>query len=366
MATIFRRQFIKKTMIGAAALIPFTGIFTPRAQASWARRVFVHPHVNPLRVVGITDPKMTRGKEPVSSWSRQEKLVVHEVVSENMDHLACRLAETKNPKEAWSAIFIQPPQKSWAETVVAIKTNHISQQHTRSAVIAKVCTVLVNQLKVRPSNIHIYDAIHGRGMSKDTPFSGLPEGVRIEDQWGGVTTPTPVPRPWKKGESQAKCLRHLVDGTVDILVNIAMCKGHSNTFGGFTMTMKNHLGTFDPTHAHRSGATDYLMAINQTPEILGPMDPRTGTVLYPRQQLCIIDALWASEGGPMGYPRHQPNFIAMGVFSPVLDYIIATRFRAERMGWQIDIDVTRRMLTDFGYEENDLPEGGKILEISGS
>ena len=200
-------------------------------------------------------------------------------------------------------------------------------------------------------------------MTRTTPFSGLPEGVQMEDRWGGVTAFTRVPEPWRKKENQARCLPHLVDGSVDILINISMCKGHSDTFGGFTMTMKNHFGTFDPSPGHRQGATDYLMAINQTPEILGPMDKRTGQVLYPRQQLCIVDALWASEDGPGGNPRTQPNMLAMGVFSPVLDYLMAARFRKGRMGWDVNMEVTRRMLTDFGFQESDLPEGGKIIEV---
>jgi hypothetical protein len=83
-------------------------------------------------------------------------------------------------------------------------------------------------------------------------------------------------------------------------------------------------------------------------------------VLFPLQQLCIVDALWASEGGPGGYPRTQPNFLAMGVLSPVVDYVLATRFRKEKMGWDINKEATRRMLTEFGYQESDLPAGGKI------
>jgi len=306
---------------------------------------------------------MTKTVQPVSSWSMQEKLVVKKVVWENMDRLACALTETQDPEEAWRTIFIKPPRKSWSETVVAIKTNHISLQHTRSAVMAKVCRTLTEILGVKGPNIHIYDAIHGGTLKKSTPFADLPEGVRIEDQWGGITAPVSVGEPWKKGKGKSKCISPLADGSVDILVNIALCKGHSDTFGGFTMTMKNHFGTFDPSPGHRSGATDYLLAINQTPEILGPMDNQTGQVLYPRQQLCIVDALWASEGGPGGYPRAQPNFLAMGVFSPVMDYILATRFRKERMGWEINSEVTRRMLKDFGYSEADLPNGGKITEI---
>jgi hypothetical protein len=150
---------------------------------------------------------------------------------------------------------------------------------------------------------------------------------------------------------------------VDILINISMCKGHSPRFGGFTMTMKNHLGTFSPDYAHEDGSQDYLIAINQTREILGPMDRRTGRVLYPRQQLCIVDALWASKRGPGGNPSHQPNFLAMGVMSPVVDYQVATKFRGERMGWKPNQRAVRRMLTEFGYAEDDLPNGGNLIEI---
>jgi len=363
MGRVSRRHFIKQTMFTGAALAVAPMIFVPKARAVWEKKSAVHPNVNNLRVVGITDKKMIRSNEPVTSWARQEKLVIPEVVGESLDKLACALAEARNPEEAWRTIFVKPARKPWSETVVAIKTNNIALQHTRSAVMAKICHTLTSLFGVNPANIHIYDAVHGGSLGRNTPFAGLPEGVQIEEQWGGVTTLTEVPEPWRKKGNKAKCLQYLVDGSVDILINIAMCKGHSDKFGGFTMTMKNHFGTFDPSPGHREGATDYLMALNRTPEILGPMDKRTGQVLYPRQQLCIVDALWASEGGPGGYPRSQPNFLAIGVFSPVVDYILATRFRKEKMGWEVNMEVTHRMLADFGYQESDLPAGGKIIEI---
>jgi hypothetical protein len=91
------------------------------------------------------------------------------------------------------------------------------------------------------------------------------------------------------------------------------------------------------------------------------MHKRTGKVLYPRQQLCLIDALWASRGGPGGNPSHQPNFLAMGVLAPVVDYQIATKFREEMMGWDLNMEMTRRMLAEFGYTATDLPAGGKLI-----
>jgi hypothetical protein len=277
MNRISRRRFMKKAMITGTALTAFPTILVPKARAMWARKTAVHPNVDNLRVVGVTDAGMTRALEPVTSWNRQEELVDKEVVWENIDKLAGALAETRNPGEAWRTIFVKPPRKSWSDAVVAIKTNNIAKQHTRSAVMAKICHELRNTLGVKPYNIRIYDACHGSDVDTSTPFKGLPEGTRIENQWGGSVTPTAIPKPWKKGKRKSECLEHLVNGSVDILINIAMCKGHSERFGGFTMTMKNHFGTFSPSPGHSLwGTQDYLMAINQTPEILGPMDKRTG------------------------------------------------------------------------------------------
>jgi hypothetical protein len=246
--------------------------------------------------------------------------------------------------------------------VVAIKTNNIGQQHTRSAVMAKVVHSLT-ELGVRPMNIHIYDACQGQGMRRSTPFAGLPEGCRIEEDWGQTMMSARVPAPWKTRGGRSSCLKYLVDGSVDILINVAVCKGHSSRFGGFTLTMKNHFGTFSPAPGHDQGGLDYVIAINQTPEIMGKMDERTGRVLYPRQQLCLVDALWASRGGPGGRPSHQTNFLAMGVLSPIVDYEVATQFRGEKMGWRPNREVTQRLLEDFGYEEDDLPPERSFIEL---
>jgi hypothetical protein len=358
---VTRRKFIKSLILTSTAIAALPTILLRKSPAAWARKTTVHPNVKNLRVVGITDPRMTRAREVVTSWSRQEQLVVSDAVGDNIDKLACALGETREAKDAWKAIFVKPPGKSWSDTVVAIKTNHISRQHTRSAVMAKICYVLTDIIGIKPSHIYIYDGTHGADMGRETPFAGLPQGCRIVDRWGGPSTPAAVPPPWSHGQSA--CIKSLVDGSVDILVNISMCKGHSWGYGGFTMTMKNHMGTFSPDPIHREGALDYLLAINQTPEIMGPMDKKTGKILFPRQQLCLVDALWASKGGPDGLPSHQPNFLAMGVFSPVVDYTLATRFRGEKMGWMPNKQVTRRFLEDFGYKESDLPAEGKIIEI---
>jgi hypothetical protein len=363
MKKISRRTFIKGAAVVGTAFAASPMIFVPKARASYAKKTLIHPNVDNLRVVGVTDPSITRAVEVGIDWVLQDQLVNKQPVWENIDRLACALTDLKNPEQAWHSIFIKPPRKPWSEAVVAIKTNHISMQHTRSAVMSKICHVLTDIVGVKAQNIHIYDACDGGDLSKETPFSDLPEGTRIENRWGGSNTRTLIPSPWGSGDDKGKCLKHLVDGSVDILVNISMCKGHSRTYGGFTMTMKNHFGTFSPWPGHQDQALEYLLAINKTEEILGSMDKQTGKILYPRQQLCLVDALWASKPGPSGNPTHQPNFLAMGVTSPIVDYVLATRFRGEKMGWAPDMEALSHFLTEFGYTEADLPNGGRILEI---
>ena len=167
---------------------------------------------------------MTTAVDSGAYWSRQEELVATEVVGENIDKMACSLAETRHPDDAWRTIFVKPPRKSWSDTVVAIKTNNIGHQHTRSAVMAKICRTLTDTLGVKPFNIHIYDACHGGNMRRKSPFTGLPKGCRIEERWGGSKTVTTVSEPWKSSQGKSECLKYLVDGSVDILINIAINK----------------------------------------------------------------------------------------------------------------------------------------------
>ena len=346
-----RRDFLKATAASAAAL-GLAGVFVPRRAQAYEPGQTIHPHISPLRVVGIHDPEMTTDQRLRVGWSDQEAVVNAEAVASNMDRVACALAEEKQAAAAWRKIFLKPAGKAWSDAVVAIKTNHIAQQHTRSPVMAKLCHALTDVLGVTPSNVHIYDACNGASLEKDTPFKGLPEGVRIENQWGGSSTPTPVPAPWSGGT--AKCLGPLARGEVDILINVALCKAHGAGFGNFTLTVKNHLGTFETGPAHQAGALDYLLAINKSRAVLGETDAK-GNVAFPRQQLCIVDCLWASKGGPGGNPDVQPNRLFMGVFGPVVDYQLATRFRRDTMGWPINERATERFLTEFGFSPKDLP-----------
>jgi hypothetical protein len=69
MLSISRRRFIK-TVVGTGAVITaFPQILLRKAQAAWSRGTVVHPNVDNLRVVGITDNKMTKSQDEVSGTS---------------------------------------------------------------------------------------------------------------------------------------------------------------------------------------------------------------------------------------------------------------------------------------------------------
>ena len=161
-----RRQFMKSAMIVSAGVTGFPMVFIPKSQASMTDKILVHPNVDNLKVVAVTDNGMIKGNKPSLSWSRQDELVVPEMVWNNIDKLASRLTDVNDPESAWKTIFIKPPEKSWQDTVIAIKTNNLGQQHTHSAVMAKICNTLTDIVGVRSRNIYIYDASHGRKMRK--------------------------------------------------------------------------------------------------------------------------------------------------------------------------------------------------------
>jgi hypothetical protein len=369
-AGMSRRRFLKATA-GALALGAAPTIIIPRRVEAYQPGGRIHPNIDPLRVVGLTDARMTTGLRDMATWQQTRGLFDAEIIAANMDRLAMALTEESNADDAWRGIFVKPPGKDWSDTVVAIKTNQIAQMRTSPPVMRKVCRMLTDVVGIRGSNIFIYDGCHGSNsrwgssIREENHFADLPEGVQLADTWGGCRAfQTRVPEPYLNGTQRRGCVPHFITGRVDILVNIALCKGHGvSEVGGFTMCMKNHLGTFDPMPVHRDGGgTDYLMAINKTPEILGRMDPTTGDVLYPRQQLCIVDALWATSSRAADSADAQPNALFMGAFPPVTDYVLAMRFRKEKMGWALNEEVMPRFLADFWYTAEDLPNGGQIAD----
>jgi hypothetical protein len=356
---ISRRDFLKLSAVGSAGLVASKYLFniSKAYGAEFPKIGNINPAIPNTWAAYLSDEKMTSG-EIARDWIAQNKATKADVVGKNIDKLACALSQEKDAEKAWGKLFTKPEGKEWKDIVFAIKTNTIAEQHTRNATMTKVCNVLVNGFGVAGSNVHIYDGCHGGDMSKKSPFENLPKDVKIEGNWGGITTESDVPAPFG---NKAKCVKSLAEDQVDILINIALCKGHSGEFGGFTMTMKNHFGTFNPRHGHQQNGLGFLTGINKSKAVLGGIDQETGKITKPRQQLCIIDALWASEPGPGGPPTHCTNTLFMGTFSPILDYLVATNFRRDALKWKVNETTAEKFLTDFGYTKDDIAQEGKYI-----
>ena len=307
-----RRAFLKITAVSAAGLsVGAFGIKTSFAKGTaWTAGKRINPAIPNTRVASCTDEKMITDMEKAKVMStfagttNQNTFINVALVEENMDAMAQALTGKPSAQEAWSTVFMKPAAKEWSSVKAAIKVNCITTLiMPKIAVVNKVCVELM-RLGVAAANITIYDAgDDASGSEKYTPFigNGLPDGIVVSSLTReGVSVPV--------GAGTLQCCSVLVlqDGSTivyptDILVNCAVNKGHNTGYGQFTMCMKNHTGSIKfscPTQ-------EELIAINQCEAIIGGTDGAPC-----RQQLCIVDSLWASWVGPTNPPDYLPCTIS--------------------------------------------------------
>jgi Domain of unknown function (DUF362) len=305
--------------------------------SGWFAGKQINPIIDNLRVVSCLDPKMIVTDPRKWDMASQNVPVAAERVFADMDAMACSLAQKNSPHEAWGTIFRKPASKEWSDVKVAVKLNCLGDNHPRVAVVNSVCRALVS-LGVPLSGIVLYDGSNNVH-SMYGPFigNGIVAGVLASDGnsllGGTVRAAVPAPHP-----GEFKCTAAIAKGAIDILVNIAVNKAHS--FTGMTMTMKNHAGTFEAMPIHTGGGLDYIIAFSKSDALLGG-DPV-------RQQLCIVDSIWANTGGPFGVPNKRPTVLSMGTFSPAVDFVTAKRVRETIMGCTHP-PALNRILSDFGY-----------------
>jgi hypothetical protein len=328
-------------MLAATSPVIFAG---ETKKHVYVPRMTVNPDIDNLRVVCGVNPAMIRG-EP-SSWemAAQNDPIDSAQVDRTLDAMAIALSRKADAPAGWKTIFRKPARKEWSSVNAAIKVNCIGKNHPRVAVVNKICAEL-NRLGVRYENIRIYDGTHN-AWPFYSPYvgKGLPAGVIVSDgnkSMGGVVK-LAIP---EKGNGAYKCTRMIADGSIDILVNIAVNKNHNPDFGGTTLTLKNHAGTFEPRHIHTGGGFDYILAFSKSDALWG------GSPV--RQQLCIVDSLWGSTaGGPFVVPDKRLDRIVMGTFSGAVDYLTAKNIREPLMSaTHGPID---RFVKDFGYAENEM------------
>jgi hypothetical protein len=282
--------------------------------------------------------------------------------------MAMQLAQRATAADAWSTIFRS--SKPWASTKVAIKTNAIqgnTGNHPRVAIIKKLCDVFIDQLGVPAANLILYDANADASATYST-YASLTDATKIRatvskyaQSLGGM-----VPVTIAASTKNISAVGDLVNGVIDILVDICTMKVHSGPgtsylFGSCSLCMKGHLGTFinagtDQTVPSSTGlhSLDAICNINKHAALLG------GNPV--RQQLCIVDGLLANGGNSATWSVRADR-IVMGTFAPIVDYLTATKLLLDSTimatGPMPALGVTNaaiylpQFLTNFGYATTD-------------
>jgi hypothetical protein len=354
-----RRNFLKSSAAGAAGvLVTGSRVREAQAQASvWPATGYIqiNPAIDNCRVVYVKDAAMVKRANYANFGDANKNAIDHARVKANVERMACALARQTTPAAAWPVIFRKPPTKNWPDVKVAIKVNACGNVSPCIGIITKISEALFG-LGVQYSNITVYDwgAATGAGAyNKYNPFLTDPNvklppinvlnRVNADDGKIAITVGT-----W-----QTVCIQLVQDA--DILLSIAVDKGHDrmDQFSGVTMSLKNHVGTINFGHPGDNPGVYRLCEYHKHPIILG-----TPSATVPaKQQLCIVDGLWAGKPGDWTGGIDDPNGVlgtlSMGTLAGPLDYYTAKVLRAPKYANTTanNVNVTRinEFITGFGY-----------------
>jgi len=356
-----RREFLRLAAAGMAALT--TGQCKspsgtenntpPTTDFVFENRAAVNPLIENARVAACTDTALLlSGADSPGDFKHQNSLIDTARVSADLDAMAINLTGAATAANAWKMIFQKPASKEWSSVTAAVKVNTLYDLLMPHApVVSAVCQALIS-VGVLPANITIYDS--GNTISRVENHYGplvgtiIPSGVVVSSaKADGPLVPTIL----KPLQCTSVLAKKNSNGTIayckDIIVNCSVNKGHSiQDVGGFTLAMKNHIGSMK----FQCPTMDELVAINKSEAITGY---RNGIPW--RQQLCIVDSLWAANAGPSSPISKIPRTLVMGTFAPVVDYLTAKKVREGVMlVTNHNQQALSRMLSDFGYDAAEL------------
>lgn len=344
-ASTSRRNFLKATAAGGAGLIVSDGILKTafsKEESVSRRGIEINPNINNLRVVYIEDSAMLENGTSTTfgTFSAANDKVDADKVKENMDKIACALANNADVQTAWETIFQKPANKDWGDLKIAIKpncaagsSNGQSYPHALIAIINTVCNVLIG-FGAKGSNMTIYDICDfSKSPSTFYPANSMVSGIKFAGPGSGTYNTSPY-----KASTVVR--------DADIIINIASCKGHSQV-GKTTLTLKNHIGTMK---LECPDDVQDMIDIHNSEAILG--NPVPGSV-PPKQQLAIIDCLWTAKDGPTKPPDKSPCMIVMGTLSPAVDCFTAIKLRLEKWSYSGTRSTFISYCTRYGYDADD-------------
>ncbi|MBN1129231.1 MAG: hypothetical protein JXA71_09610 [Chitinispirillaceae bacterium] len=342
-----RRHFLKMVTAAGAFFMYPVKVLASRLTAGWRNDLRINPLIDNVKVVYCCDSAMVEHKI-ANDFAHQNEGVNNTLIAANMDEIAKRLTNQSSPAAAWQVIFRKPSAKQWNQVSAAIKVSCANTLNMpRVAIVNKVCTELINQ-GVAAGNITIYDTRYNAsgagkyGDSLGNPIPGLPSGIAVSTATlAGPNVPV--------GNGSMPCSPVIAreDGgaivyLADILVNIAANNGSNATGSELDLCMNNHAGTLKLS----APTPDELIDMNQSEAVIGE---ETADVPC-RQQLCIIDSLWAtaSDTGPSTFVDCR---IVMGMLPPIVDILTAEFVRKPQrlMNTPYDTTVTAAWLSRFGF-----------------
>jgi hypothetical protein len=351
-----RRNFLKIAASSAAGIMVM-GAAGKRTYANlptvspWPATGYlqINPNIDNCRVVYVNDPTMLITTGTYNFKNFNDSGVNYAIVKANIDKMACALAQKTVVADAWKTIFRRPEAKAWADVKVAIKVNAVGGYSPNVPIVAKLCEVLFG-LGVPYANITLFDAGNATGngcVDKYGQYKTNGKLPAITVAARGLDTQLPI-------GTESLFIQNCVLES-DILITCAVNKGHDqkDKFGGLTMSIKNHTGTIK--YGCASSLTQ-LINYHKSEWILG-----TPSAVVPvRQQLAFVDATWAGAPGSWGGAVNNgavQNTIVMGTFPGAVDYLTATKVRANLYP-NIDtnncnIGLINQYLTGFGYTDTE-------------
>jgi hypothetical protein len=297
---VSRRDFIKTTAAGAA--LSYAGLNLGKLITGG--KALAQASDSALRVVQINNAAFSKTASNIPhGYAAQDANINTAIVYSGMDQAVMCLTQKASPLEAWRAIVPTPggANPQYAQAKIGIKVNYFNPGlGTHVAVVDYLINSLVNLLGFTPGNIYVYDG--SSGSKQDYLKTALVNGAAVNVGDFGRAGSYPI-------AGYNSTLTTLINNdTLHYLISAAVCKGHSGYAGGFSLTMKNHYGSFQPLSHSYDG---YLAGINAHSKI------QNKTIL------ALIDAIYCCNGAT-GTTRTTPvNKLIVGKVPIAVDFVSA-------------------------------------------
>jgi len=317
-----RRQFIKSTATGAAAIY---------LALSLALGADVTGNDMKSRVVSVRHSGMINSDEHVSIKNARQ----------SVDESLLLLTQQKNMKDAWIQIF---PDLTTEDTI-GLKVNCLNRKcPTHPEIAYGIAESMIDSLGINPNNIIIWDRTSSELEKTGYTINESDKGIRCfgtvdsfsisrwilnrkQDESDGIGYDRS--QPIDVGDGTTSHLSTILTRMCTSLVNVPVLKDHGKA--GITLSLKNHYGTIDnPRDCHSNYCDPFVAKINAASQIKN------------KTKLIICDAAFGVyEGGPLGAPQWKHNSILASIDPVALDYTGMQIINAQRK--QHDLDMVTEM-----------------------